>query len=376
MNVSIRRVGLWPSATAAGAAALVACLAAGVAAQQSDSSTFTVGSASAGRGATATGIIDVPAGSDSGLQIPVAVVHGARAGPVVALVAGSHGTEYSTIIAMQQLIPRIDATRLAGTVIIVPVLNVPSFVTMTPRINPVDGKNMVGGFPGDPAGTQSQRAMAAFTSQVIARADVVVDFHDGDFDENMRLPFTALARGGRPGPDSLGLRLAIAFGLDHIVLYDRNADAPSTGRSLSGQALVRGKTAILVAAGRSGVVAPSDLRAVITGSLNVLGALRMLDRPAPPAIHPVWLDGAGPRIAADRSGVFFASVSPDAHVKKGELLGYVTDLLGRKTEEIRSPVDGLVMYVHGVPSLWPEATVAEVLPILAALPAWKAPPAP
>lgn len=356
--------------------ALTALVSTSLAAQQSDTSMFTVGTATARRGTTATGVLVVPPGSDSALEIPVAVIRGARPGPVVALVAGSHGTEYSTIVALQRLIPRIDATRLTGTVIVVPALNVPSFVSMTPRVNPVDGKNMVGGFPGDLAGTQSQRAMAVFTSQVIAPADVVVDFHDGDFDESMRPPFSAVVRGGRAPQDSTGLRLAIAFGLDHIVVYDSDADGPRAGRSLAGQAMVRGKTVMLVAAGRSGIVTPADLTAVTTGSLNVLGVLGMLDRPVPRTLHPVWLDGGGPRIAADRAGAFFATVAPDARVRKGDLLGYATDLLGRKTEEVRSPIDGLVMYIHGVPSMWLGATLAEVLPILPVLPPWRAPSSP
>jgi uncharacterized protein len=343
---------------------------------QRDNATFTAGTAVARRGGTAMGALVVPAGTDSGVQIPIAVINGARPGPVLALIAGSHGTEYSTIIAMQRLIARLDPTQLAGTVLVVPVLNVPSFLTMTPRVNPVDGQNMVGGFPGDAAGTQSGRAMAVATREVIARADAVIDFHDGDFDENMRAPFVAVVRGGRAAQDTASLRMALAFGLDHIVLYDRSVDAPGTGRSLSGQALVRGKAVMLVAAGRSGHVAASDLDAVVTGSLNVLGALNMLDRPVPRVAHPVWLDGAGPRIAADRPGVFFAAVAPDAQIVKGQLIGYVTDLLGRRTEDIHSPIDGVVMYVHGVPSLDVGVTVAEVLPILPELPAWKAPAAP
>ena len=54
----------------------------------------------------------------------------------------------------------------------------------------------------------------------------------------------------------------------------------------------------------------------------------------------------------------------DAQVKKGDVLGYTTDFLGRKTGDVRSPVDGLVMYVHGVPSMSPGTTLAEVLAIL------------
>ena len=93
---------------------IAALLASNALAQQQQSSAFTVGSATAQRGTTATGVIAVPAGSDSALDIPVAVIHGARPGPVVAFVAGSHGTEYSSIIAMQRLIPRIDATQARG----------------------------------------------------------------------------------------------------------------------------------------------------------------------------------------------------------------------------------------------------------------------
>src|SRR5262245_3152950 len=56
-------------------------------------STFTVGAATARRGQKVTGVIAVPAGVDAGTNIPVAVVHGAKPGPVLALVSGAHGTE-------------------------------------------------------------------------------------------------------------------------------------------------------------------------------------------------------------------------------------------------------------------------------------------
>ena len=86
-------------------------------AAQDPNATFTVGTATAARGQTAYGQIVVPAGVDSGLKIPVAVINGAKPGKVAAFVAGSHGTEYASIVAMQRLIPRIDARALTGTVI-------------------------------------------------------------------------------------------------------------------------------------------------------------------------------------------------------------------------------------------------------------------
>ena len=339
-------------------------------AQQQQSSAFTVGSASAQRGTTATGVIAVPAGSDSALDIPVAVIHGARPGPTVAFVAGSHGTEYSSIIAMQRLIPRVDATKLAGTVIIVPIINIASWTSMTPHINPIDRKGMNASYPGDATGTQTQRALAMIANQVVAPADVVVDLHGGDLDENLR-PYSYWFRSGHAAQDSAGLKLIMAFGLDHIIVTDVDPAAPNAGRSLSGQALVRGKTVLVAEAGRSGVVAPSDVTALVDGSLNVLAAMKMIDRSYTPVRRPIWLDGAGARVAADSAGVFIASVDRDARVTKGQLLGYTTDFLGRKTGEIRSPIDGLVTFIRGVPSMWPRATLVNVLPVVARPAPWK-----
>src|SRR5690349_6051683 len=106
-------------------AVLLLASTAGAQQQQSQRSAMSVGAVTAQAGTTATGVISIPAGSDSALDIPVAVIHGARPGPVVAFVAGSHGTEYSSIIAMQRLIARLDASKMSGTVIVVPIINIP-----------------------------------------------------------------------------------------------------------------------------------------------------------------------------------------------------------------------------------------------------------
>src|ERR1041385_5192435 len=84
-----------------------------------DHQTFTVGNATAARGQKATGTIEVPAAVDAALSIPVAVVNGAKPGPVLALVAGAHGTEYTSIIALEKLIGLLNPAEISGTVLIV-----------------------------------------------------------------------------------------------------------------------------------------------------------------------------------------------------------------------------------------------------------------
>src|SRR6266568_1966259 len=93
------------------------------AAMPGEQATFSVGTATASQGRRATGFIEVPSGVDSGLRIPVVVFHGPWAGPVLAIVAGEHGTEYASILAAEKLIDRVDPTELSGTLILVPLVN-------------------------------------------------------------------------------------------------------------------------------------------------------------------------------------------------------------------------------------------------------------
>jgi predicted deacylase len=343
-----------------------------VATQAAFGQSLKVGTATASPGKVSYGEITIPPGSDSALKIAVAVVRGTKPGPTVAFVSGSHGTEYTSIIAMQRLIGRINAKQLAGPVIIVPLINVASFSSMTPQVNPIDRKGMNSSYPGNPSGTQTERARAAIAKDVVAPADIVVDLHGGDLDEDLR-PYSYWYRGGKAAQDSAGLKLVMAFGLDHIIVSDIDPSSPTAGRSLSGYALTHGKTVLIAEAGRSGVVTPADLNMLIEGSLSVLGELKMLPRQPAHVLKPVWLAGAGRRIAADSAGVFEAAVPRDARVKAGQVLGHLTDFLGRPTGEIVSPIDGLVTFIRGVPSVWPKATLVNVAPILPTPGNWTPP---
>src|SRR5438270_8124225 len=96
------------------------------------SAKFTVGTASAAPGEKAFGILDVPAGVDPGTQIPVAVIRGSKPGPVLALVSGAHGTEYASIIALEKVIQQLDPKEVSGTVVVIPLVNIPSFQQKVP----------------------------------------------------------------------------------------------------------------------------------------------------------------------------------------------------------------------------------------------------
>jgi predicted deacylase len=147
---------------------------------------LTVGTATASSGRKATGFLRVPAAADPATDIPVIVVNGAKRGPVLALVAGSHGTEYASILALQKLAQAAEPSEIAGALIIVPMVNLVSFAQKVPHVNPVDGKNMNRFFPGIRDGSQTERASWAIAKQVVERCDYLIDLHGGDLDENLR----------------------------------------------------------------------------------------------------------------------------------------------------------------------------------------------
>jgi uncharacterized protein len=319
---------------------------------------FSVGTAKATRGQTATGNIEVPAGSDAALSIPVAVVHGAKAGPVLTLVSGAHGTEYASIIALEKLISAIDATQLSGTVVIVPLLNVPSFTKVVPHLNPIDGKNMNRMYPGRMDGTQTDRASYLITTQVVERSDHLIDFHGGDIDESLR-PYSYWTKTGRAAQDAISMGMVLAFGLDHIVISTDRPTDPAASRYLENTATTRGKPSITVEAGHAGTVEPDDVQALVNGSLNVMRHLKMLPGVASKVENPVWIERLAD-VASEASGIFYPLVRRGTYVEAGMKIGYVTDFVGRVVQEARAKAAGVVLYVRAVPSISKGDPIASV----------------
>jgi predicted deacylase len=56
-------------------------------------------------------------------------------------------------------------------------------------------------------------------------------------------------------------------------------------------------------------------------------------------------------VASDRDGIFFPLVSPEAYVKQGMRIGYMTDYFGNKVWDVLSPLSGVVIYIGAVPSM-------------------------
>ena len=335
---------------------LLLCLSATVFSQERSS--FTVGTATAARGQKTAGVIEVPASADPGLKIPVVVVHGSKPGPVLALVSGAHGTEYASIIALEKMIPLLDATQISGTVIIVPLVNIPSFEQKIAHVNPVDGKSMNRMYPGKLDGTQTDRASYLITKQVVEQCDHLIDLHGGDIDENL-IPYSYWTKTGNERQDSISREMVLAFGLDHIIISADRPKDPNASRYLENTATTRGKPSITVEAGYAGTVEPADVAALVDGCLSVMRHLKMLPGAPKPIERPVWFEKVA-TVPSEQTGIFYPLVRRGSYVEQGMKIGYVTDYVGNTIFEARAPAAGVVLFIRAVPSLTKGETVANI----------------
>jgi len=314
------------------------------------SSPLTVGSAAGKRGEKVSGFIDIPRGFDPETRIPVTVISGAAEGPVLALVAGIHGSEPSPILALQHVRDEIDPAQLRGTLILVHIANLPSFTLRTIYRGPWDQKNLNRVFPGRAEGTASDRIAHAITTQVIEQCDCLVDMHSGDGNESLR-PYSYWNKlGVDDAVDERAKQMALAFGLDHIVVdrgrpRDRNASI-----FCSNTAHLRGKPAVTTEAGGVGIPTESAVALNVRGAIGVMQHLEMLPGRHEVVERPCWIEPSEVLTSPD-TGTWRPAVGVDEHVEKGALFGRVTNYFGETIAEVPAPMDGLVLYVVVSPAI-------------------------
>jgi uncharacterized protein len=319
-----------------------------------------VGEVEVAPGEKASGYIAVPDGVDPGTRIPVSVVHGAQPGPVLALIAGTHGYEYTSIVALPRVLARLDPGRMKGSVILVHMANPPGFYGRRIYYGP-DGKNLNRMYPGRADGTQSERIAAALTREVIDRATHLVDLHCGDGNESLR-PYAYWQITGDPKMDETGKQMVLAFGLPHIVIdRDRPTD-PEKTLYTSNTAVRRGKPAFTAESGGMGLTDEAAVGAQERGALSVIAHLGIMEAPSARVSDPVFYDRSEV-VRTPVAGVWTPVVDKAQTVREGALLGRVADPFGKVLHEAKAPFAGEVLYVVGTPPVSegePLAFVAQV----------------
>jgi predicted deacylase len=279
-----------------------------------------------------------------GLQIPYVDVRGATDGPHLTVIAGIHGTEYTSIAAVREFARGLDPATVSGRITAVPLVNLPAFWARSPFVVPHDGKNLNRCFPGDPAGSYAEALADAVFTTFIAGSDAFLDLHAGDLPEALE-PFTIYEESP---VDAAARDLALAYGLGHIVRQSRAARTVA-GSSCAAAADV-GIPAIIAESGQNGLVDRAAVDQHLAGLTNVARFLGVLPgeavRSAPPQEHEGWH-----WLRTPVPGWWEPAVPVGATVAAGELLGTVSGLLGDVEHEVRAPEAGVPLFVTTSPAV-------------------------
>jgi predicted deacylase len=308
---------------------------------------------------------------------PVISVAGVKPGPVLFVNAGVHGGEYPAVEAVIRLGKTLDPMKISGTVVLMPVLNLPAFRTRTPFVCPIDDVNPNRVFPGDPRGSYSEQMTYALINEFVVHADAYVDLHGGDIPEAL-VPFV-ICRSGNDEVSNTSKAIATAFGMPYVLTVSKPIQ-PSKGSSSYAAAAEKGVPSILAEAGGVGQMQEEAVELLMQGVINVMGHLGMMAE-AKSQIPSSKSQGnsksqtkktvrravaTGETAAADTadaavltkfewvytkcSGVWYPKVGAGDLVKEGEEIGTVGDLFGDTVEKIVSPVNGVVLFLTINPS--------------------------
>ncbi|MFC1563521.1 succinylglutamate desuccinylase/aspartoacylase family protein [candidate division KSB1 bacterium] len=309
-----------------------------------------VGEITARPGEKVSGFITVPSGSDGPeISIPISVINGSQPGPVLALTAGVHGYEYPPVLALQRVKKQLEPSQLSGAVIIVHIVNVPSFMKRTIYYNPYDWKNQNRVFPGKIDGSATERIAYMVTREVIDQCDYLIDNHCGDGNEDLT-PYLYCTVTGEPELDKRIKDLAVNFGFK-MIIYDRDRPKDINASIMcANTAIVRGKPALTIESGKLGRTDEEDIVRIINGTYNTLKHLKMIPGGPELLFEPIWVENVT-YIRSEHEGLFYPLVSGGQHVQKGELLGYLTDFFGNTIQKAIAPHSGIVMYIIKTPPM-------------------------
>ena len=284
--------------------------------------------------------------------IPITVFHGTTDGPVLGITAGVHGYEYAPILASQELIHRIDPTSLSGTVILVQIANLPSFLGRSPFTNPQDNKNLNRSFPGDPNGTMTERMANFISRQVIARCDYFVDMHSGDAPEDL-MPYVAYYQNDEMEEASdLGHQMATHMGFDHVILFKTTGkdymQPENPSLYCSAEAFKAGIPSVDVECGRLGIVEPDLVQKITIGVESLLKQLKMLKGSPIKTPKIAFIENRTFQSSA-QTGFFYPLKGSGDYVVAGMKVGYITDVFNQPLEDVYADQDGVILFVLGTP---------------------------
>jgi hypothetical protein len=297
-----------------------------------------VGSASATPGSNAFGTISVcelPDGSK--VELPIGIINGSQDGPRLWLHA-VHGDEYFGLALCSELFKRLDAKKLRGALIALPVMNLVAFRQLA-KVAAIDGADISKIWPGTPveratyAEAHTELVVHAVFEEIKKNATHVFDVHDGGIRGKMALCSGYYRTGGKLEEDAS--EIARAMGTKFVLKMNFGPG------SIAEQTSKVNIPCVLFETGGEGRV-PDEISTATDSFIAGMKHLGMLQGEAINAPEPIVFEKTL-LLRAHRGGVVRTNVELYQRLSPNQTIANVYDLFGRPLETIASPSAGVVL---------------------------------
>ena len=262
-------------------------------------------------------------------KLPLIIIRGIEKGPTLGITAALHGDELNGISTIFKLIEEVDPKKLKGTLVLVPISNVPGYL-MNQRCfsDNVDLNRMM---PGKPEGSTSDLYAHYFSSKIISKFNYLLDLHT--------------ASHGRV--NSLYLRADIDSDETRTLAYLQNPQIIVKKFDVSGTlrawANKNGIPAITIEIGDSNAFQHSLINKTLEGILNTLKYLEMQEGKVKDMVTKATVCEHSYWIYSKKGGIVDVMPKLADKVRAGDVIAKVYDVFGQVKELIKADRSGIVI---------------------------------
>ena len=271
------------------------------------------------------------------LDMDVHVFRSHKPGPVLLLTGGIHGDEINGIEILRRALKNglFDELR-CGSVIAIPLVNVFGFISFTR--DSTDGKDINRSFPGSSTGSMASQIARKLTRQILKYCTAGIDFHSGS---QSMFNYPQIRYTER---HASAFELANAFNAPFVV-----KKTPLLN-SLRKTAFDMGIPIVVFEGGETLRVDDFVVESAFDGLKKVMNHLGMADFPVSTlqsrVLHKMsWL-------RSGCSGLFYPEVDNGSPVVKGQLLGWIHDMMGNVSKPVISKSSGYIICVNNRPVVY------------------------
>ena len=277
------------------------------------------------------------------VRIPVTIVNGNKPGPTACLTAATHGDELNGIEVVRAVAYEWDHTDLHGTIVCLPVLNVPGFLAQQ-RYLPILDRDLNRSFPGYESGTSARRMAHRIYTNFIEPCDFVLDFHTSTRGRNNMLH----VRANMENPDVE--RLARAFA-SNVIIAGQGPEG-----TLRREASDDGIPAVTIEMGGAHQFQRDLIDEALSGTESVFAEYGL--RPRTKVRWPGWRtviqdDLEKTWIRADSGGIVDMHHRRGALVREDEAVCTITNPFMTQKDIVKAPFTGLLVGVLENPVVYP-----------------------